>query len=631
MSTGKRIMVVEDERLIARDLQLSLEDLGYQVADPVTTSEEAVAQAASTLPDLVLMDIRIRGERDGIATADILRQRFDVPVVFLTAHSDEATLARAMGTSPAGYLVKPLKGTELRTAVEVALHKHEMMKQLRVRERWFSTTLKAIGDAVISTDATGLVSFMNPVAEVLTGWRAEEAKGRPLMEVFRLAEHQDAKTTNPIRRALDKGQIVEVNGLLESRDGPRRSITDSAAPIVDEEGNVLGGVLVFRDVTAQKALQAQLELADRLTSLGTMAAGVAHEINNPLAYLLGNVEMVLEQLEARRDSLGAPGWLDEATAELADAVKGALRIKRIVADLSVFARPPEDGSDAEVRECLRQAVSMTRSQARNRATIEIDAPDVLHATIDPNRLVQVLVNLLLNAVQAIPADATTKLIKLVARAANEQIVIEVADSGVGMSEQVQARIFEPFFTTKPVGAGTGLGLPIVHGIITAVGGRIEVESKVGAGTTFRLHLPSPPATPAVVTPIAVPVAAPRGRILIIDDEPLLLAGMKRMLARDHDLECTGSGMDALDRIRAGHRYDLILCDLMMPDLTGMDVFERLLVLDADLARRMIFVTGGAFSPRAAEFLAATRNPILEKPFEPAVLRALVTTQLIALT
>src|SRR3954471_22349966 len=301
------ILVVEDEAIGARDIQNSLRDLGYEVLNTAASCEEAIAHATARCPDLVLMDIRIQGERDGIATAEILRRRFRVPVVFLTAYADDTTVERAKRAQPYGYLVKPIKSMELRSAVEVALHKHEMDVRLRERERWFSTTLRSIGDAVISTDLDARVTFMNTVAETLTGWRTEDAMGRPLEEVLRLAQEETHEAVeNPIRRALSEGKVSRLGEriALLGKDGAERPIDDIAAPIIDE-GDVLGAVMVFRDVSEQRRLQRQIELADRLASVGTMAAGVANEMNDPLALVLSNLGYLSENLAAHRTELHA--------------------------------------------------------------------------------------------------------------------------------------------------------------------------------------------------------------------------------------------------------------------------------------------------------------------------------------
>jgi two-component system cell cycle sensor histidine kinase/response regulator CckA len=269
MRPAKYILVVEDERIVARDIQRSLADLGYDVPETAATAEQAILLATRRCPDLVLMDIRIKGDRDGIETAGILRRRFDVPVIYLTAYADAPTVERAKATEPLGYLLKPVKPDELRSAVEIALYRHVMEKQLRDRENWLATTLRSIGDAVISADPEGRINYMNPVAEDLIGLRLEHAIGRPSNEVLKLLDKLTRSSLeNPMEHAMRVGKTISIEGFLALPAGGERIVTDSTSPIVDDRGRILGAVMVFRDVSEQKRLQLQLEHADRLASVG---------------------------------------------------------------------------------------------------------------------------------------------------------------------------------------------------------------------------------------------------------------------------------------------------------------------------------------------------------------------------
>ena len=341
LRAAKTILVVEDERVVARDIQRSLVDLGYSVPVTAASADQAILLATEHCPDLVLMDIRIKGKRDGIETALLLRKRFDVPIVYLTAFADEATLERAKVTEPFGYLLKPVRTSELRSAVEIALFKHEMEKRLRERERWLTATMRSIGDAVVSTDASGRVNYMNPIAEALTGWKMEQAHGRPAAEVLSLVQDDCSRTPipNPLQMALDGGRSLHVDGVLVRGEGEDRFISDSAAPIVGENGVVLGAVMVFRDVSERRQFQRQLELADRLATIGTMVAEIAHEVNNPLSYILANVGFVLEDVRQRLDEPRTQiddAWMRSIQAALVDARDGTLRLGKIVADLTTF-------------------------------------------------------------------------------------------------------------------------------------------------------------------------------------------------------------------------------------------------------------------------------------------------------
>ena len=248
------VMVVEDEQLIAMDIADTLTKLGYDVTGTVSSAEACVQSAEIRRPDLVLMDIHLQGELDGIDAARMLRERFDIPVVFLSAYADERTVARVKQSAPLGYLLKPFRKSELRSAVEVGLFRHQLERQLRDRERWFSTTLRAIGDAVVAVDASGQISFMNRAAEQLIGCTESGAKGQPLAEVFRLLNEKTREPIpDPIQLALARQEVVRLPPNTALVSGQRElPIDDSVAPIVDERGERLGAVIVMRDVTEER-------------------------------------------------------------------------------------------------------------------------------------------------------------------------------------------------------------------------------------------------------------------------------------------------------------------------------------------------------------------------------------------
>ena len=206
MKTQIQILVVEDDRIIAESIRSTLESLGYGVPAIVSSGEEAVAQAEKYLPDLVLMDIMLEGEMDGVEASSQIHSRFDIPVIFLTAYSDKKLLDRAKLTTPFGYIIKPFEDRELHSLIEIALYKHEIEKKLKESEKWLSTTLASIGDAVIATDIKGNVTFLNPVAEELTGWKKKEARAKPLKEVFNIINEKTGKPAeNPVKKVLQKG------------------------------------------------------------------------------------------------------------------------------------------------------------------------------------------------------------------------------------------------------------------------------------------------------------------------------------------------------------------------------------------------------------------------------------------
>ncbi|MDB4929335.1 MAG: sensor histidine kinase, partial [Myxococcaceae bacterium] len=399
------IIIVEDELLVASDLRRTLTALGYEVPAMAATGDDALARIAAHRPDLVLMDMMLKGPMDGVAAAARVREDFGIPVIFLTAYADEHSLQRAKLTEPYGYLIKPFEERELRSMIEVSLHRHAAQRALAERRQF----------------------------------------------------------------------------------------------------------------------EARLAQTDRLVAVGTMSAGVAHEINNPLAFVLSNVEYAageipsvidaMEQREARlvdRFGLLAVAELSDATHDrtarrlrelgeaLEDARQGAERVRVIVRDLKTFSRPSTDAAElVDLQAVMESTLNLAFHEIRHRARLVRDYGPTPLVLANPSRLGQVFLNLLLNAAQAIPlGSAEQNAVGVVTRTGDGgEAVVEVSDTGAGISTGDQRSIFDPFFTTKPVGGGTGLGLSICHGIVSALGGTIEVESALGRGSTFRVTIPAAPALP----------------------------------------------------------------------------------------------------------------------------------------
>lgn len=627
-----RILVVDDERLVARDIAEHLKALGYEVPGTVATADEAIEIASRSALDLVLIDIRIQGPRDGIEAAELLRRRFGLPVIYLTARSDPEALARAKATEPYGYLVKPVKPVDLRSAVEIALSRSTMDRSVREREARLSTTLRAINDAVLSTDAEGRVTYMNRAAEALTGWTAAEATGQPFDSVLVLIDEvTKARIESPLARALRDGQAVELppGASLRSSSGNELAVEDSAAPIIDETGRTVGAVMVFRDVSEQRRLLRQAELNDRLAALGTLAAGVAHEVNNPLSFILGNLQYALGELEALQNVLSdeppaereqLQSRIEDVSAALSDAQTGADRVRRIVSELRRLSRPTLDRRDPlDLRVVIDSALSMTMREVSKRARVIREFGDCPLVIGDDTRLTQVFVNLLVNAAHAIATGhVNSNEVRVVTGTDPDgNAFAEVRDTGSGIPKNLIPRIFEPFFTTRALTTGTGLGLSISHGIITSLGGTLRVESRVGVGSTFRVTLP--PVDSSLAPPAARPVVVERQRLarpslLIVDDERILLDSLARALDENYSVDTASGAREALELLEQGRRFDLLLSDLLMPELTGMELYAELEGRFPEQAARTAFMTGGAFTPKAQQFLKGTTRRLIEKPF-----------------
>jgi signal transduction histidine kinase len=371
-----------------------------------------------------------------------------------------------------------------------------------------------------------------------------------------------------------------------------------------------------RLIRERAALQTQLIQNDRLAALGTLAAGVVHEINNPLTYVLAYLEVLELELAGASRLEGAT--LEQTRRMISDVAHGAQQMSDVVTHIKSFAHRGGEvqRQRTHLATLLEGNLKMSTVLIRHRATLDRElgpAPDVEALEF---QLAQVFLNLLVNAAQAIPdGDAANNQIhvKLYGTPQNEAVV-EISDTGCGMSDEVKARLFEPFFTTKPKGIGTGIGLTICKNIVESHGGRIEVESVVGKGSTFRVVLrglppkqPSPSEVPARVA------AGPRRRVMVVDDDPTVCAALAEYLSRDYFVVTEGSGRAALERIDRGETFDAIVCDLMMSETSGPQVLDTLEQRHPALARRVLFITAGVLSDTAAALVERATDRVLEKP------------------
>lgn len=478
------------------------------------------------------------------------------------------------------------------------------------------------GDAVLWIRPGGGVAYINLAGCELLDLSRSEVVGKHLRELdASLAEGDWVR----MLRKIAVAQRLQYEGKLRTRSG-RHIPAEVSVTKVEFDGERFF-IAFVRDLTERRRLQASLQQADRLASVGSLAAGVAHEINNPLAYVIANLELLGE--DVAEGSAGPPVPTSELVHRLAETTEGAQRVARIVGDLKSFARTDEtDPHPISVNAVIDKAIDIARNEIRHRAVLVRQYGDVPPTIGNEGKLTQVFLNLLVNAAHAIPEGAREEQ-QISVRTApfdDDLILVEIADTGTGIPDDIRGHIFDPFFTTKPQGMGTGLGLSICHGIVTRIGGSIEVHSEAGVGTTFRLLLPAAERTAAPhgkpeLEIVQVPESPRALSILVVDDEPLVCDGIKRALA-GHDVVVAKSGTEAIEACESGD-FDLVLCDVMMPDVSGMEVFGRVRDARPSLQARFVFMTGGAFTPKAREFLESVDNDRIAKPFSLSELRGLV--------
>jgi nitrogen-specific signal transduction histidine kinase/CheY-like chemotaxis protein len=402
-------------------------------------------------------------------------------------------------------------------------------------------------------------------------------------------------------------------------------VLDATATNLLDQPEIGAVLLAYRDVTEEHQAEERLLAASRLASIGTLAAGVGHEINNPLTYVLGNLDRVLELILAPGASADPRATIAQSFELIAEARDGAQRIAEIVADLKLLSGPERDELVAvDVDAAVERALTIVASQLVSRGRVLKTLGGPPPAVAAEARLVQAVINLLLNAAQALPSDGGNGEIEIATTSAADEVVVSVSDTGAGIPESVRRQIFEPHFTTKRTSGGTGLGLWVVRRIIEAFGGRVDVESEPGRGSTFRLILRAaetgaPARSPArIKTPVTT-----RGHVLVVDDERLVAASLGRALERVHLVSIATSGQEVLDRMDRGERWDAVVSDVIMPGMSGLELRERVEKRVPALGRRFVFISGGGFDRDIRDALDALGLDYLTKPPDLAALRAAV--------
>lgn len=515
-SSPLQILIVEDERVIARDIRACLENLGYSITAIASSATEAIEKAAETRPDLILMDIRLKGEMDGIQAAQQIWNRYQIPFIYATGYSDKPTLERARTTAPFGYILKPIEERELFVAIETALQRFRLETALKDREQWLTTILRGIGDGVIVVDAQLRIKFLNAIAEMLLGCQQSDVQDQPLADIFQLMHEETRQPVeNPAYQAIETGRVTflpEQTLLVTGND--YIPISDSVAPIRNDQGVITGAVLVFRDITEKRLaeerrtalaraqqLQEQMLELQRLSQLkDDFLNTVSHELRTPLA----NIKVAIRMLEVtldRQESLNAEGQSipnspnparyleilrDQCDREL-NLVNDLLDFQKLNANAYALELDSIQLSDCIVYLVEQFQGRLESRQIRLQLDLASDLPTVCSDLLSLNRI---LSELLSNACKYTPPG---ELIAIsIQPLGRDRIQVRVCNSGVEISADEQLRVFEPFYRIPKSDrwnqGGTGLGLSLVRKLIDVLGGSIEVESYTGQ-TCFILELP----------------------------------------------------------------------------------------------------------------------------------------------
>ncbi len=607
---GLRALLLLADRAMEREVPALLTRLGFDVLDICDNPRDATRRARERTPDVALVDIQASKAHDIIEMVVVLEEELGVAVLLVSAAAHGAGIEISDTVGPTLDVLPLAPGPELRQGVELVVRKHAIARERRRREHQAAMTLHSIAHGIIATDVLGRVVFMNRLAEEITGWSANAVAGQRIDGVVRLVTDAPRGDVDRAVDAPTHAGAVGARGVAVPRAEWGARSLDSAAPIAEEDGVVSGAVVILRDESGS----AERAAADRLGSLRALAAGVVDQLEAPLRAAASGLARMTSLLGGRHHA--TPNELRLAVVDAARAERALQTAERIVRDLSFFSSSPNNRSGAAGS--AREAIAMAIQEVELSVEIRQACPDLPEVSLDTERLAVVVKHLLMNASRAIQqAEPGSHAITISGAVHADAVEISVADTGAWIDPGMRERMFEPYSQMRSRSSDSSLELSVCYGLVASAGGAIRVDSKPSGGATFTVRLPR--------APRAGQGGPRRARILAIDDDDTL----QRLLARtleDYELVVT-DGVRALRLLRAGAQYDLILCDVVMPTVSGADIYEYLEEVDPDQATRVVFMTGGPSSPRELELLSTTPRRVLRKPYTMKTLSDVVAEEL----
>jgi PAS domain S-box-containing protein len=618
-------MIVEDEGLIANDLAGQLGKSGYAVAGISASGEEALAALSQSPADLVLMDIRLKGNMDGIDAAVRVRTEHNLPVIFLTSYADSGTLERAKKAEPFGYLVKPFRQLNLCSAIEMALYKHGVDRALMEREAWLSSVLESTADATVVTGADGHVQFFNSVAARLTGYSLPGAIGLRWTDIAPLSSEETGSAVDDLVSLATIGarQLRFPAGtLLKNRAGVGIPVEGEVSPSISR-GKIAGAIVTMRDISQRHALEAEYRHREKVAALGRLAGGLAHDFNNLLQVITGHASLLATGPATQMQSMSISAILNAACTS-AEITRQLLTLSRNQV-LAAAILP--------VNSSVERAVRAVTPNLDNSVRLELALdPDAGNIRMNSTLFDQVLVNLLLNARNSIPDGgdiriSTSHLDRIGGNPGEERLEtcvrVSVADSGEPVPADGREHIFDPFYSSKPHGKSAGLRLAIVYGIVKDAGGEITLESTAGAGNRFDLLLPrfEDSESLPIIGLQHEPEHGTQGprTILLVEDQPEIRKLILHFFER-HGFRLLGAanGQEALEAAAAyPGPIDLLISDVLMPKMDGPSLARRLAQSRPGI--KTLFISGQPGDSIEALRHAAQTSEFLQKPFALPVL------------
>ncbi len=634
MSRGQ-ILLVDDEASIRSTLSLILEREGYQVATASDLSG-GTQQCGSQDWDVILTDL-ILPDGSGIELMRCMHERGSkVPVIAIPGEPKPDTAVEAVRLGAYDYVSKPIRRETLLRVVERAIERYRLYREneayrrdleqrveertgeLIASERRYRELIEGAPEMIHQLDEEGRFLTVNRTQLETLGYRLEELLQQPLASIC--PEDQAERVADHLQRIRQRGKSELVTQFVR-RDGSRLDVEIRASAVREEDGSFLLSRGFAHDTTRRKRLEMQLIQADKLSTIGLMVSGVAHDVNNPLTGISGYAEMLLGQGDLS----------PELESSLRFIHSEAERAARIVANLLGFVRQEEGRRDYFDLHTTVDAVLDLMGYRLRQARVEVQRrfePQLPALYGDMHQIQQVLLNLVNNAVQAMDGMEGERRLTVATRVLAGEVAIEVADTGRGIPPQILGSIFDPFFTTKGEGEGTGLGLSITKAAVEGHGGRLQVESVVGRGTTFTVWLPLPmgegeeDSGSDSSSTEGDPALSPTGPVLVIDDELHIRTWLQRILQGfGYPVEVAVNGEEGMARL-AEQDFSVILLDYMLPDTTGIQIYESLVASRAELRSHVVFMTG-AIDRVVEQYVRDHHLPFLQKPFNAKALRGVL--------
>ena len=618
-----KIMIVDDEAVITTQLEECMTAMGYETSGVAFSGEESIEMAQRLKPDLILMDIVMRGKIDGIAAAKIIKEKQDIPVIFLTGYAENHFIDRAKHVEPFGYIVKPFQQREIKATIEVALHKKEMERQLSESEERYRLLVNNIPGVVFTGYKDWSIDFIDTKIEVLTGYSMEDFSSRRLKWLDIVVKEDIEKIKKIFTQALKSNKTYIREYRIKSKKGQIIWIQQRGQIICDDQGEILhiSGVLfdisdLKRAEEEKEKLEARLQQVQKMEAIGTLAGGVAHGFNNVLMSIQGNTSLMLVDTDTSH-----PHHERLENIEQSVVIAAAL-----TSQLLGFARGGK--YEAKLTDLNEMVEKTSNMFGRRKKEIKIHRryqKDIWTVNVDQGQIEQVLLSLYYNALKAMPGGGELYLqienitldkdyVKPFSIEPGRYVKISITDTGVGMDEETRRRIFEPYFTTTEMGRGTGLGLASVYGIIKNHGGIINVYSEEGEGTTFNIYLPTSEKEVIKEKELPEVLLKGTGTILLVDDEDMIIdVGQGMLKALGYTVLVARGGKEAIELYRANKdKIDMVILDMIMPGVGGGKAYDRMKKINPDI--KVLLSSGYSINGQAEEILDRGCDGFIQKPF-----------------